>query len=138
MIGAIIGDIVGSKYEFNNIKTKEFPLFSEGCSFTDDTVLTIAVADWLLNGGDLAERLVAYGRQHPQSDQESNYLNSLAHSGPILSLQKAESAYGCYVNLSPDCEGQNHVLVGVSHRTHCLKMNKSFGNSGLGGGVGSL
>ena len=65
MIGAIIGDIVGSKYEFNNIKTKEFPLFSEGCSFTDDTVLTIAVADWLLDGGDLAERLVAYGRAHP-------------------------------------------------------------------------
>jgi ADP-ribosylglycohydrolase len=65
MIGAIIGDIVGSKYEFNNIKTKDFPLFSKGCSFTDDTVLTIAVADWLLDGGDLAERLVAYGRKYP-------------------------------------------------------------------------
>jgi ADP-ribosylglycohydrolase len=65
MIGAIIGDIVGSKYEFNNIKTKEFPLFSEGCSFTDDTVLTIAMADCLLDGGDLAERLVEYGRKYP-------------------------------------------------------------------------
>lgn len=43
MIGAIVGDIVGSKYEFHNIKTKEFPLFSEGCHFTDDTVMTIAV-----------------------------------------------------------------------------------------------
>jgi ADP-ribosylglycohydrolase len=38
MIGAIVGDIVGSKYEFNNIHTKEFPLFSDGCKFTDDTV----------------------------------------------------------------------------------------------------
>lgn len=43
MIGAIVGDIVGSKYEFHNIKTKDFPLFSEGCRFTDDTVMTIAV-----------------------------------------------------------------------------------------------
>ena len=45
MLGAIIGDIVGSVYEWNNIKTKEFPLFSEKCFFTDDTVMTIAVAD---------------------------------------------------------------------------------------------
>lgn len=44
MLGAIIGDIVGSKYEFDNIKTKDFPFVSKGCTFTDDTVMTIAVA----------------------------------------------------------------------------------------------
>lgn len=44
MLGAILGDIVGSKYEFDNIKTKEFPFVSRGCTFTDDTVMTIAVA----------------------------------------------------------------------------------------------
>lgn len=44
MYGAFIGDIVGSKYEFNNIKTKRFPLFSEGCDYTDDTIMTAAVA----------------------------------------------------------------------------------------------
>ena len=49
MYGALIGDIVGSKYEFNNIKTKDFPLFSKGCSFTDDTVMTVAVARALIN-----------------------------------------------------------------------------------------
>ena len=38
MLGAIIGDIVGSVYEWNNIKTKDFPLFREDCFFTDDTV----------------------------------------------------------------------------------------------------
>lgn len=43
--GAIIGDIVGSIYEFDNIKTKDFPLFGPGCAFTDDTVMTVAVAD---------------------------------------------------------------------------------------------
>jgi len=48
MIGAIVGDIVGSIYEFNNHKSKDFELFGEGCSFTDDTVHTIAVAEWMM------------------------------------------------------------------------------------------
>ncbi len=47
MIGAIAGDIVGSVYEFHNIKTKDFPLFTDRCFFTDDSVLTIALADTL-------------------------------------------------------------------------------------------
>ena len=53
MIGALAGDIIGSVYEFNNIKTKEFPLFCIESSYTDDSIMTIAVADWLLHGGDL-------------------------------------------------------------------------------------
>ncbi len=44
MYGAFIGDIIGSKYEFNNIKTKRFPLFSKDCDYTDDTIMTVAVA----------------------------------------------------------------------------------------------
>lgn len=48
MYGAIIGDIVGSKYEFHNIKTKDFPFISEGCEYTDDTIMTVAVAKALL------------------------------------------------------------------------------------------
>ena len=44
MLGAIVGDIVGSVYEWNNIKTKDFPLFREDSFFTDDTVMTCAVA----------------------------------------------------------------------------------------------
>ena len=48
MIGAIIGDIVGAPYEFNNIKTKDFALFCEGSKFTDDTVMSVAVARALL------------------------------------------------------------------------------------------
>lgn len=50
MHGAIIGDIVGSIYEFDNIKTKEFPLFSHNCYFTDDTVMSVAVAAALMYG----------------------------------------------------------------------------------------
>jgi ADP-ribosylglycohydrolase len=49
MFGAIIGDIVGSIYAFNNIKTKDFPFFSKGCTFTDDSVLTIAVGMALIH-----------------------------------------------------------------------------------------
>ena len=50
MLGAIVGDIVGSPYEFdfNNIKTTTFPLFSEISHFTDDTVMTLAVAEALM------------------------------------------------------------------------------------------
>lgn len=51
MIGSIIGDIVGSIYEFDNIKTKEFPLFTERTTYTDDSILTIATAKWILEGG---------------------------------------------------------------------------------------
>ena len=48
MLGAIIGDVVGSVYEWNNIKTKDFDLFKTNCFFTDDTVMTIAVAKALI------------------------------------------------------------------------------------------
>ena len=53
MIGAIIGDIVGSIYEFDNIKTKAFPFFSKEKEFTDDSILTLATAEWMLRGGIL-------------------------------------------------------------------------------------
>ena len=76
MYGAIIGDIVGSKYEFNNIKTKDFPFISRGCSFTDDTIMTVAVAKALLRArnteGDFRKILVEEMRSlgavypHPQ------------------------------------------------------------------------
>lgn len=60
MLGAIIGDIVGSVYERHNIKTKDFPLFREDCFFTDDTVMTIATADALMNGGRTDDFIDAY------------------------------------------------------------------------------
>ena len=58
MIGAVLGDIVGSIYEFDNIKTKEFELFDKGCFFTDDSVMTIAVAEALLQTESVNERNV--------------------------------------------------------------------------------
>ncbi|MCD8291572.1 MAG: ADP-ribosylglycohydrolase family protein [Prevotella sp.] len=65
MLGSIIGDIVGSIYEFDNIKTKEFPLFSKEAEYTDDSILTIATADWLLHGGEVAEYYLKYATEYP-------------------------------------------------------------------------
>jgi len=65
MLGAIIGDIVGSIYEFDNIKTKEFPFFDERKEYTDDSILTIATADWLLNGGKVEKYYLKYATDYP-------------------------------------------------------------------------
>jgi ADP-ribosylglycohydrolase len=67
MIGAIAGDIIGSVYEFHNIKTGEFPLFSPGCRFTDDSVLTIALADSILSGVDYIDALKRYYTLYPDA-----------------------------------------------------------------------
>jgi ADP-ribosylglycohydrolase len=67
VLGAIVGDIVGSIYEWNNIKTKDFPLFSPTCTFTDDTVLTVAIADALLNHQDYAPKLKEYYHRYPDA-----------------------------------------------------------------------
>lgn len=70
MLGAIIGDIVGSVYEFDNTKRMDFPFFSERSTYTDDTVMTIAVAEWLLNDDELTHEaleriMVRYAKEHP-------------------------------------------------------------------------
>ncbi|MDP6430236.1 MAG: ADP-ribosylglycohydrolase family protein, partial [Rhodospirillales bacterium] len=65
MLGAIAGDIIGSIYEHRNLKSKDFPLFGPGCTFTDDSVCTVAVADCLMSGGDFADYVRRYVRAHP-------------------------------------------------------------------------
>ncbi len=65
MLGALIGDIVGSIYEFDNHRSKDFPFFGEGADYTDDSVLTIAVADALLHGHPPAEAIHRWAVAHP-------------------------------------------------------------------------
>lgn len=62
MYGAIVGDIIGSRWEFERHKSRQFPLFSEYNGITDDSILTTAVADALLHDLDPAERLRFWGR----------------------------------------------------------------------------
>ncbi len=76
MLGAIVGDIVGSIYEWRNIKTKDFPLFGSRCSFTDDTVMTCAVAEAVMNGGkreDFIKAMKKYGRMYPNVGYGGNF-----------------------------------------------------------------
>jgi ADP-ribosylglycohydrolase len=65
VLGALTGDIVGSIYEWNNHRSKDFPLFGPGCDYTDDSVCTVALADALLTGADPARHLQAWCRRHP-------------------------------------------------------------------------
>lgn len=65
MIGSILGDIAGSVYEFHNIKTKEFPFLTPQKGYTDDSILTLATADWLLHGGDCATYYFRYATRYP-------------------------------------------------------------------------
>lgn len=70
MLGAIIGDVVGSVYEWDNIQSKDFPLFRDDCFFTDDTVMTLAVAEGLMNGSaasNFTESMKKYGRLYPDA-----------------------------------------------------------------------
>jgi ADP-ribosylglycohydrolase len=60
MLGAIIGDIVGSVYEFSNIKKKDFPFWGKYCEYTDDSILAIATADWILHGDDVEKFYFRY------------------------------------------------------------------------------
>jgi len=71
MLGAVIGDIVGSVYEWHNITTKDFPFFTNRCFFTDDTIMTIAVADALLKGGtsdNMIDSMKRFGGLYPNAD----------------------------------------------------------------------
>ena len=65
MLGAILGDIAGSKYEFNNTFDYDFEMFGKGCDFTDDTICTVAIADAILNGRSYQESLLDWCRRYP-------------------------------------------------------------------------
>ena len=107
MYGAIIGDIVGSKYEFHNIKTKDFPLFSKGCDYTDDTIMTVAVARALLKSREeqaktsgkgkslhdfMVEEMQSLGRKYPYPTG--------AYGGNFAGWLKSKypQPYGCFGN----------------------------------------
>ncbi|MEX0959204.1 MAG: ADP-ribosylglycohydrolase family protein [Burkholderiales bacterium] len=82
MLGAIIGDIVGSIYEFNNHRSKQFEFFGAGADFTDDTVCTIAVADALLNDLDPVEALRDWCTRYPNRGYGSMFRHWLSSGDP--------------------------------------------------------
>jgi ADP-ribosylglycohydrolase len=74
MLGAIAGDIIGSRFERNPIKTTDFDLFHQDCRFTDDSVLTLAVAEHILLGSDLIDTLKEYFQQYPDAGYGAKFL----------------------------------------------------------------
>ncbi len=82
MLGAMIGDIVGSVYEWNNIKTMDFPFFSEKCFFTDDTVLTAATAKTLLTNGDYTANYQGFARRFPGRGYGGNFSSWIYRENP--------------------------------------------------------
>ena len=72
MLGAITGDTIGSRFEFGGIKSTDFELFGPGCRYTDDSVMTVAVAEWLMDDPShshevLEEKMVKYGELDPNA-----------------------------------------------------------------------
>ncbi len=65
MLGAIVGDVIGSRFEFNNTRNYHFKLFADECSFTDDTICTVAIMDAIVSGKSYQEKILEWCRQFP-------------------------------------------------------------------------
>jgi ADP-ribosylglycohydrolase len=87
VLGSIAGDIIGSVYEHFPIKTMEFPLFQNRSRFTDDTVLTVAIASSILEKVDYAKSLRKFGQKYPNAGYGGAFFNWLfdPESGPYNS-----------------------------------------------------
>ena len=129
LYGAIIGDIVGSVYEFNNIKTKDFPLFSERGFITDDSCMTIAVArainDWKRSGGDLSQMATQHmreiGNEYPNMGYGAQFWQWLIHEdkGPYNSWGNGAamriSAAGWYGRDVTEVKRLSYMVTSVTH-----------------------
>lgn len=84
MTGTIIGDIVGSDYEFNNTFRYDFEMFAPGSDFTDDTICTVAVADAILNGHDYQDSMRRWCRKypHPKGEYGGYFFNWVMRPDP--------------------------------------------------------
>jgi ADP-ribosylglycohydrolase len=82
MIGAIAGDIIGSVYEHSPIKTEEFPLFHPRCRFTDDSVLTIAIAQAILEQRSYLDAVREIGRRYPNAGYGGSFIHWLFSHDP--------------------------------------------------------
>lgn len=90
MLGAIAGDIIGSSHEAAGTKTKDFPFFDEYVGFTDDTVLTVAVADSILAGANVVEKLHQYFARYPRAGYGGSFIG--------WALRRQRKPYGSWGN----------------------------------------
>ena len=126
MLGAIIGDIVGSTREWYNIKTEDFELVPNGSCFTDDTVMTLAVAKWLMDDPDhspesLVKIMQELGRKYPRAGYGGMFRNWLYsdHPQPYGSFGNGSamrvSPVGLYANSLEEALELARITASVTH-----------------------
>ncbi|MDS1030880.1 ADP-ribosylglycohydrolase family protein [Bacillota bacterium LX-D] len=121
MLGAIIGDIVGSVFEFNNIKVKTFDLFSPKSTFTDDTVLIVATMDALLNNKPFLVAYKEWFRKYPNSGYGRSFLEwaNSANNEPYNSWGNGSamrvSPIGVYLNSVEEVLEKSKESAAVTH-----------------------
>lgn len=106
IIGAVIGDIAGSTREFKNVSSQRFKLFGAGSTFTDDTVLTLAVAEWMLHWDEISidEALLKWGRRYPHAGYgrgfkaflKNGYRNSVGSTHNGSAMRASSIGFLCY------------------------------------------
>ena len=126
MIGALVGDYVGSVYEFNNIRTKKFKLFSKECKFTDDSIMTLAVEEILKENKyndrkEVVKTLKNWGRRHPGRGYGGMFLWWLFSdtAEPYYSFGNGAamrvSAVGWYANSEEEVKELSRKVTEVTH-----------------------
>ena len=126
ILGAIVGDIVGSTREWNNVKTEDFELLPAGSSFTDDTVMTLAVAEWLMTDPAHSERglvecMQRLGRKYPNAGYGGMFRRWLATDNPepYNSFGNGSamrvSPVGLYANSMEEALELARITASVSH-----------------------
>jgi ADP-ribosylglycohydrolase len=149
MLGAIIGDIIGSTYEFNNTKNYNFELFAEGGNYTDDTICTIAVADAILNEKSFEDAIRYWCQKYPYP--KGGYGASFAHwvhspnpkpygsfgNGSAMRVSPCgwlptEQEVLKYARLSAECT-HNHPegIKGAECVAHCVYLARTENNKDL-------
>lgn len=104
MLGSIIGDIIGSRFEFHNIKTKDFFLFDKSCRFTDDSILTCAVAEHLTSKQPIEETLYKWALKYKNRTYENGKIAAFSKSflqWVNTGISINSNSNGCVMRISP-------------------------------------
>lgn len=121
MFGAIAGDIIGSRFEFSNCKSKIFDLFNEDSTFTDDTVCTIAILDAIFNKKDPAKTLAKWCRNYPKlsyGDSFRKWIDSdelLPYNSFGNGAAMRVSSVGWLANSTQECKDLCDEVTKITH-----------------------
>lgn len=121
MIGAIAGDIIGSPYEFKPHKSVDFPLFGPDCRFTDDTVLTVALAEAIIGEKDYCQLLKQYYRRYPNAGYGGTFVKwgASSYSEPYNSFGNGSamrtSPVGFYYKTLEEVLAKAECYASVTH-----------------------